>query len=175
MNRRQALTWKTRSSLRIIRDINREKGISVIMTTHDMIQASRVADEIIFMFEGQLAGSKYENIFSGNIETAENGKKYCVIRDGLRFAVGFGESGPLRLSINPEGIQMNRAGVENADRDLIKGRLIQLTAEKNRVRALVDVGVPLSVIVSKEYFNSLNIGMGEELMLDIPEESVKVF
>ncbi|MBW1820659.1 MAG: ATP-binding cassette domain-containing protein, partial [Deltaproteobacteria bacterium] len=40
---------------RIIKKINREKGISVIFTTHDMIQASRLADETVFLFEGKVA------------------------------------------------------------------------------------------------------------------------
>ncbi|HJX34181.1 MAG TPA: ATP-binding cassette domain-containing protein, partial [Desulfatiglandales bacterium] len=46
---------------RIMRDINREKGISVIFTTHDMVQASRLADEIVFLFDGKVAESIYEN------------------------------------------------------------------------------------------------------------------
>ena len=58
---------------RIIREINRKKGISVIFTTHDMIQASRMADEIVFMFEGKAADSIHENIFSGRIETDPGG------------------------------------------------------------------------------------------------------
>ncbi|MBW1769069.1 MAG: hypothetical protein JRJ65_18730, partial [Deltaproteobacteria bacterium] len=72
---------------RIIREINRERKISVIFTTHDMTQASRVADEIVFMFEGKVGGSIYENIFSGQIETDTDGRNYCTIQNGFRLRV----------------------------------------------------------------------------------------
>jgi tungstate transport system ATP-binding protein len=48
---------------RIIREINRTKSISVVFTTHNMIQASRLADETVFLYEGKVARSIYENIF----------------------------------------------------------------------------------------------------------------
>ena len=42
---------------RIIQEINQTKGISVIFTTHNMIQASRLADETVFLYEGKVARS----------------------------------------------------------------------------------------------------------------------
>ncbi len=160
---------------RIIREINRKKGISVIFTTHDMIQASRMADEIVFMFEGKAADSIHENIFSGRIETDPGGDKYCLIREGLRVGLRTGRTGQVRMAINPGRVVINRDGGEISNENNFKGRLMQLTYEKGRVRAVIDIGVPLSVLIPEEAVNDLNLVMGEMVWLSIPQGSIEVF
>jgi len=49
---------------RIIGEIRGREGISVVFTTHNMVQASRLAEETLFLFEGKLARSTYENILA---------------------------------------------------------------------------------------------------------------
>jgi tungstate transport system ATP-binding protein len=161
---------------RIIRDINREKGISVIFTTHDMIQASRLADEIVFLFDGKAAESIYENIYSGRIETGECGRKYCVLQGGLKFNIETERSGFVRVSIDPGSIIISR----DKDDDILKGnifqgRMIQLTDEQNKVRALVDIGIPLSVLIPREAGRDLHLGLGEEVWLSCLPEAFEIF
>ena len=52
---------------------------------------------------------------------------------------------------------------------------MQLTYEKGRVRALIDIGVPLSVLIPGKAVNDLNLVMGEGVWLSIPEGSIEVF
>jgi len=161
---------------RIIREINREKGISVIFTTHDMIQASRLADEIVFLFDGRVAESIYENIFSGNVETNENGQKYCVLKDGLRFNIETERSGPVRISINPGAIIISQGSHNDFSKgNIFKGKLIQLTDEQRRVRALVDIGIPLSVLIPKEVISDLKLVIGEDVWLSCLSEGFEIF
>jgi len=160
---------------RIIQEINRSKGISVIFTTHNMVQASRLADETIFLFEGKVARSIYENIFSGLIETDAKGSKYCVLQSGLRLRVKSEKSGTNRISIDPSAVKISQRGVRASQENTFKGKLIQLTDERLRVRALVDVGIPLSVLIPKPVFRGQRLGMGEEVWLTCPVESIEVF
>jgi tungstate transport system ATP-binding protein len=161
---------------RIIREINREKGISVIFTTHDMIQASKLADEIVFLFDGKAAESIYENIFSGHIEKNEDGQKYCVLQDEVKFNIETERSGPVRISINPGAIIISR-GPDNdiSKENIFKGRLVQLTDEQRSVRALVDIGIPLSVLIPKEVIIDLNLVIGEEVWLSCLSEGFEIF
>ena len=160
---------------RIIKEINREKGISVIFTTHDMIQASRLADETLFLYEGKVAQSIYENIFSGHIEVDPKGYKYCVLNSGLKLRVSSQNTGSVRISIDPKAVKLNQKGSSHSKYNSFKGTLIQLADEQTRVRALVDMGIPMSVLISKEIFKSLHLGLGEEVRLYCPEESIDVF
>lgn len=47
----------------VIQDILRDKGITVIFSTHNHLEAARLADNKIFMSGGKLAGPGGENLF----------------------------------------------------------------------------------------------------------------
>ena len=160
---------------RIIKEINGKKGISVIFTTHDMIQASRLADETVFLFEGKVAQSIHENIFSGHIEVDPKGYKYCVLYSGLKLRVSSQNTGSVRISIDPCAVRLNQKERGCSTHNSFKGTLMQLANEQNKVRAMVDVGIPLSVLIPKDVFKSLHLDLGEEVRLYCPEESIDVF
>ena len=159
---------------RLIKEINREKGISIIFTTHDMIQASRLADETLFLYEGKVAQSAYENIFSGYIEIDPKGHKYCVLNSGLKLRVSSEKSGSIRISIDPKAVKLNQKE-SSSTYNSFKGNLIQLADEKINVRALVDVGIPLSILISKDIFKGLHLNLGEEVWIHCPKDSIDVF
>jgi len=158
---------------RIIQEINREKGISVIFTTHDMVQASRLADDTIFLYDGKTTHSTYENIFSGLIEVTEEGRKYCLVQKQLTLGVQTHQSGPVRIFIDPTLVKITSNQSEGAAENTFCGRLIQLTDEQSRIRALVDVGIPLSVLIPKEQFKNMCLSPGEAVCLTCPTESIK--
>jgi tungstate transport system ATP-binding protein len=160
---------------RIIHEINRTKGITVIFTTHNLMQASKLADETLSLFEGKVARSIYENIFNAHIETDARGCKYCALQNGLRLVVKTENSGQIRISIDPSKVKIIQRESDYSLDNTFKGRLIQLTEEHGRVRALVDAGIPLSVLIPKEVFGNLHLVLGEELWLTCPGESIEVF
>jgi tungstate transport system ATP-binding protein len=159
---------------RILREINQEKGISVIFTTHDMNQAARLADEVIFLFEGRLAQSTYENIFSGQILPGENGEPYCLVQNKLKLDINKGHMGPVRIAINPNTIQVSQTADDPPPPNSFKGRLLQLSDEKNKVRALVDIGLPLCVLISKEDLAAMSLDMGSTVWLTCPPDSIEI-
>jgi tungstate transport system ATP-binding protein len=160
---------------RIIGEINQKKEISVIFTTHNMIQASRLAEKTVFLFEGKVARSTYENIFSGFIEEDDNGEKNCILQGGVKLHVKNGKPGPVRISIDPERIKIGREDGDLSSKNAFAGRLIQLTDEHSRVRALMDVGIMISVLIPKERLDDLDIRIGMRLWVCCPEQSIEVF
>jgi tungstate transport system ATP-binding protein len=160
---------------RIIQEINRTKGISVIFTTHNMIQASRLADETVFLYDGRVAQAIYENIFSGHIQADKSGRQLCAVQNGLSLHVQTDKSGPVRITIDPSVVKISQNGNLFPAENTFEGKLIQLTHEQNRVRALVDVGVPLSVLIHREVFSSLQLGVGDDVWLNCPGESIEIF
>jgi tungstate transport system ATP-binding protein len=160
---------------RIIGEINQKRDISVIFTTHNMIQASRLAEKTVFLFEGRVARSTYENIFSGFIEEDKKEDKICVLQGGVKLYVKNGKPGPVRISIDPERINIWREGSDRSSKNRFTGRLIQLTDENSRVRALIDVGIMLSVLIPKERLEDLDIRVGMRLWVGCPEQSIEVF
>jgi tungstate transport system ATP-binding protein len=159
----------------IIAEINRTKGISVIFTTHNMLQASKLAQETVFLYEGKVAESIHENIFSGRLEADEEGSKYCMLQNGPRFRVHSDKLGSVRISINPRALRISRDEGDSSTENTLRGRLIQLTDEQKQVRALMDVGVPLSVLVPREVFGDLHLSLGEDVWLICPADGIEIF
>lgn len=160
---------------RIIRDINRTRGISVIFTTHNMLQASRLADETVFLFDGKVAQSIYENIFSGRVEMAANGSTNCVLQNGLKMSVRSQKMGPVRISIDPGSIKFAQGKNDSPTENTFRGRLSQLSDEGSKVRALVDVGIPVSILIPRDEFKTLQLSVGEAVEITCPEEGIEVF
>ncbi|NVM21492.1 MAG: ATP-binding cassette domain-containing protein [Desulfobacterales bacterium] len=158
----------------ILRDINIQKGISVIFTTHNTSQATRLSGNIVFLFNGKPASSIYENIFTGPITADGNGDKYCSIHDKLKVAVRTNKTGYVKISVNPMMIKVLPVQAADAGDRRLVGRVIQLTDEGGHVRALVDVGLPFSVLLSQEEYKRAPILAGERVALFCPQESVEV-
>jgi tungstate transport system ATP-binding protein len=160
---------------RIIKEINRDKNISVIFTTHDMVQASRIADEIVFLYDGKITDLIHENIFSGKI-VSEGEKKYCVLSRGIRININTDKSGPARISINPSGLSFQGNGNDfQSNENIFRGKLIQLTDQGQRIRALIDIGLPINVLMEYDRFDEIGPRVGEEVYLEIPENSIEFF
>jgi tungstate transport system ATP-binding protein len=159
----------------IIREINRLKGISVIFTTHDRLQASRIADNILFIHEGKISESINENIFSGRIEKTSAWDTFCVIRDDIKIPVITGRTGQVRISISSDAVKIRNCENNPEAGYTIKGRIIQLTDEKEYIRALIDIGVPLSIIIPRDVVPSAFPGIGEQAWLSFDPEKVEVF
>ena len=159
----------------IIKDINEQKGISVIITTHDMVQASRVADKTIFLFEGKATGTISENIFSGQFESNKDTKGLFKIQNGLILHTATARGGTARISVNPNQIKLIKTVDQARGVNIFKGRLIQLTDEHDLVRSLVDIGIPITVLTPKKVFKQVLPAVGEDICIQCPPESIDVF
>lgn len=159
---------------RIIREINQIKGISVIFTTHDIVQTSRLADDTLFLFEGKVAKSIYENIFSARIETGTDGQQYCVLPNGFKLKTRSEKTGQTRISISPGKIRINQNNF-NTQENTQKGKILQLNQDQFNVRVLVDAGLPLNVLIPKESFKSHEMAIGDDVWVTCPAESIDIF
>jgi len=159
---------------RIIRDINRQNGISVIFTTHDRIQASRIADNIVFIHEGKVAESDHENVFGGIMEIDAKGEKFCVIQENLKIPVETERTGQVRISIIPSAVRVFRVPGNIQEMRGIKGRVIQLSDEKGFIRAVIDIGVPLTVIMPPDRVGNTIPGIGEDAWVAFSPEMIEV-
>ena len=156
---------------RVIKEIRRDQGMSVIFTTHDLIQASRLADETVVLFEGKRSETTHENLFSGRIEVDSFGNAYCRVNDTIRLPVWTEKRGRVKIAVRPGAVVLR---AQREERDAFAGRVIQLTDHQGGVRALVDVGFPVSVILSPASFRSSSLLIGQSVWLTFPKDSVQV-
>jgi tungstate transport system ATP-binding protein len=158
----------------IIKKINREKGISIMFTSHDMLQVSRLADEIIYINNGKISETIHENIFSGRIIKGYKGN-YIEIQDKIKFPIQISGHDSARISIDPLKINIKKGMNIDIDSDhQFKGRLVQLTDEGDRVRVHVDINIPLILLMEKEKCSISGLTIGDTVIVECPHESIQI-
>jgi tungstate transport system ATP-binding protein len=156
----------------IIRHLHSEKGISVIFSTHDLFQASALADEKIFLFEGRPGASVWENIFNGRVISEESGK-YCLINEKVSIPVKTDKEGNIKISVNPVSLKLGASG-DGHRAELLKGKIFQVAEERGRVRVSADVGIRLSISLTRKEYTEQRICVGDHVMIRCPEYGIEV-
>jgi tungstate transport system ATP-binding protein len=162
----------------ILRTINTEKKISVVFTTHDRTQANALAQEILVLNRGRLIPAAYENFFSGTIEPANLSGYRFVLQNGMTFDVPVsqvkGRSGSAKAFIDPTGIEIVKMQ-ENVNRQgVLSGRIESITAENGKIRLVVDSGVSINILLSKDDYRSKKVMVGDNVKVAAAPGSVHI-
>jgi tungstate transport system ATP-binding protein len=160
---------------RILNEINTQKKISVIFTTHNLTQASRLSRQVISLFEGRKVHSMYENIFKGKITGEENGEKICLIQDQVRISLKTEKEGNVRLAIDPLEIRILTEPDPSVTKNIFKGKVVQLTDEGEQIRIVAEIGIPLNILLPKTLFRESSVHIGEHVDIYCPFEAVQIF
>jgi tungstate transport system ATP-binding protein len=159
----------------IIRSINEQNKITVILTTHNLTQASRLSHRVIALFDGRRVPSIFENICSAAIGKEADGTPSCLIRDRIRLRLNTVKTGSVRLAIDPYQVRLLKQGAPLDGENVLKGKLVQLSAENTHVRAVVDIGIPLNILIPAADFRNGNHSIGDEVHVRCPREALQVF
>jgi len=160
---------------RIMKDINARKNISLVFTTHDPGQASRLSHRVITLFDGRLVNSAFGNIFKGYISTEENGEKLCLLEDRVHLVVEAHRSGEVKVSLDPTKIKVLGQGDPGPLQNRMKGIVVRLTDEGSQILLTLDVGIPLNVFLSKDDPSHQSLTLRQEVQVHCPPEAIQVF
>ena len=160
---------------RIMTEINARKGISVIFTSHNLTQASKIAHRVVSLHEGQKAASVFENIFSGEMIDSGNGEKVCLVQGRVKLHLTTERTGNVRLAIDSSRMRILGEQEKGLRKNVFKGKLLQLTDENGHIRAIADIGIPLSVILPKPVLRDKPLYIGEEVILHCPPDAIQIF
>jgi len=160
---------------RMLMEINAQEKISVIFTTHNLVQASKLSHKVISLFEGRTVPSIFENIFSGKIIRDVNGDRSCVIQGKIKLHINTAKTGNVRLSIDPLRIEVLTEQDITLEKNIFKGRVIQLTDAHDKVRAVVDIGIPLNILLPRDRLRVPPILIGDEVKIFCPGDATQIF
>lgn len=157
---------------RIIRDLHRESGIAVILATHNLFQAAKLAEEHVFLFDGQLGTGMYENFFSGRAEAGPEGP-VCRVDRQVALPLSEAAEGNIRIAVNPKSVRIHATCPEADRRAVFSGRLVQITAEGDKVRLLADIGIPLNSLLTAKAFRESRLRVGDSVYVHCPAYGVR--
>lgn len=168
--------------LNILRQINNEKKITVLFTTHDSFQAASLANHILYLDHGRLTEAPSENIFPAVWTRTGDHRGVLDIQGAIRLNIPSemmgGEKEKIRLMIHPGKLDL---GAPDRDHDKadsgnqpVTGRVVQITEEKDKIRIVVDVGTRLTLLVPRDKYVRDRTLVGEQVSVLIPPEAVEI-
>lgn len=166
----------------ILRRINEEKKITVLFTTHDRFQAAFLARNILYLDHGRLTDAPSENVFTATLIHREDLEGIWDIQGAIRLRIPSemtrGAQDKIRLMIRPDKLLI---GDPEEDRDegdsgdhSMAGRVVQITEEKDSVRIVVDAGVWITLLVSKDTYREDPTLVGDRVTIPIPVTAVEI-
>jgi tungstate transport system ATP-binding protein len=166
---------------RVVADLRKDQGITVVMATHNLEQGQRLCDRLAVMAGGRLVqiGTPLEifyrpmnievaqfvgaeNLVEGVVERMDRGVAFVRVRDAtLAVAVHAPVLGPVTVAVRPEEIVLSkgdacRPGTANH----LHGRVTETESEGPLVRVAIDCGFPLVALIRRLRFLELGLEAG---------------
>jgi tungstate transport system ATP-binding protein len=156
----------------LITTLRDTRGLSVVLCTHDHLQAVRLAQQKINLFDGRLDPRHYENVFSGRrIDTPEGPQ--CVINGRMHLPLPPTAHDRVRVAVDPSLLHIVPAAA-GGHADGLAGRVIQLSEENGWVRVVVAAGVPMAVLMPLDDYLARHLCIGDPVRLRCPPEAVSL-
>jgi tungstate transport system ATP-binding protein len=179
----------------LITDLKKQFGITVILSTHDMIQGQRLADRIAVVIDGrigQIGISKQifyqpmnravaemvgvENILEGVVAENEAGLA-AIDANGVRIAACSSASPgtPVTLYMRPEDVTLyEKDNIRSSARNRFAGQITEVIPIGPMVRLKVDVGVKLTAVITQRSFEELGLAQRNEITLAFKASAIHV-
>ena len=165
--------------LGILRQINAEKKITIIFTTHDRSQTASLAHHTLMLNQGRLVPTTYENLFQAELQNAPNGGMECVIQSQLTVSLSAQSAGNrigrVRLYIDPEKIELAVRKNGQSHRNAITGRVVSAAEENGRVRLQVDAGMIIHVLMRGDDYAKIRLAAGDLVQVRIHSEAIHFY
>lgn len=157
-----------------VKEIRKKLGSILIVTTNSFNQAYRMSSDIIAMNNGQIADFVSENVFSGNLSECDGGLKRMDVCPGTAIIVSTERSGKIHIAIDPRDIIIFREAPNTSARNCFKGTVAGTETIGPNVRLLVDAGVNIYALITKQSFEEMGINIGSNVFASFKVNSVKV-
>lgn len=168
-------TYMDRNNIRrtekLVSELNKEKGKTIIFTTQDLHRAQATADIVLTLFRSNLITASLANLFHGKV-TAE-GKIFDTGRTKIEITAGKGDEG--HLSIDPANIVISAESLTSSMRNSFKGRITAIIEENGKVRIEVDAGEKFYAFITKKSLTLLKLHIGDEAYISFKSTAVEVF
>jgi tungstate transport system ATP-binding protein len=176
----------------IIATVNRESKATIVMATHNMFQAKNLPQRIALITNGKISEvgtpteifgglsktlisfAALENTFNGNAKVTEDGTTVVDIGNGVQIEATVQRHGKISVFVSPEDIILSERRFTSSARNVLKGRIVDISDLGSVVRLRVDVGKPFIVQITKRSFSEIRLNLNTEVFLAFKASSVQI-
>ncbi|CAG35058.1 energy-coupling factor ABC transporter ATP-binding protein [Desulfotalea psychrophila] len=165
--------------LAVLERINRERGTSIIFSTHYLSQGHRLADHTLLLQNGSLSNVLNENVYRGQLVGEKGADTIWQLAGSLLLRVSGAclpsSAQELKLWVDPEGIGFSLLGSGMAvgqEDNVYSGHLVGISRHRSLVKLQLDIGIPLIIYTNYENYRSLSLMVGDKLAVTIPSHAI---
>ena len=158
----------------ILQELNKKHGITIIVATHDVNQAYRLSDEVIYLFAGKIEKSPMENLMKGKI-VIKNEDLFLFDTGKIQVVLLPGRDHINHIAIPPEDIIVSHKPITTSARNSFAGTIFHVTDEEDFVSLMVDIGEKLKVKITKKSFQEMGLNLGSAVYVTFKSSSVETF
>jgi tungstate transport system ATP-binding protein len=161
----------------VLREAGRAWGTTVVFSTHNFSQASRLADAILYLSEGRRVEFGHENCFSGTAAT-DGRMSWIEPKPGLRIVFPGATSGHVTCVIDPAAIRLEPLGERSGrttEPNVFRGKVSRMETT-DEATALVRTSGELvfRASVPTASLEAAGISLSTAVLLTFDAESVRL-
>lgn len=188
-----ALDSRTRERMRTeLSRIRKLTGTTIIQITHHFDDVFALADRVAIMREGTIiqTGETADvflhpadtfiaeflgigNIIRGTSSRAGNITK-IMTRDGTVFVAASGTTGEVVATLHAEDVILSEAPFASSARNCLSGTVTEVIPAGSTVRVILDVGFPLTALLTRESCRDLHLETGSKVFATFKASAVHV-
>lgn len=158
----------------LIGRINRERGTSIVITTHDLSQAYRLTERVFSLFEGSLVASTMHNLFSGEVRYREEGPYFDTGAVRVWFVPNEPTVEATHISIDPENIIASAEPFASSARNQFQGTVTEVVEQGGRILLKVRSQETFRVQITDRSLKTMGLTVGSRVYLTFKASSVKL-
>jgi tungstate transport system ATP-binding protein len=176
----------------VLASVNRESKTTIVIATHNMFQAKSLPHRVALITYGRIretgtpkeifsrlsktlvSFAGLENTFAGKAKVAENGTTMIDIGKDIQIVVATQCRGKVSVFISPEDIILSKNRFASSARNILKGRIVEISDLGNIVRLKVDVGKPFIVQITKRSFKDMGLNLNMDVYIAFKASSVQI-
>lgn len=149
-----------------------QQGVSILLTTHDLDQAYRIADNIITLNAGKVTEGSIANVYHGTVY--RNGSHAVFNTTQLSITIPAGHESCRTATIPTEAISISMTSKSSSVHNQFRGRVIAVRDQHVGVEVTVDAGEIFIARIAEETYQALNLRLGQEVSLVFTAEAVRL-
>lgn len=172
-----------------ISSLKREKGVTIVMATHNLGQAEELSERVVLLDEGRVVEdvhpkglllspsarmamfTRSDNVFTGDSKLVD-GVSHVDIGSGVAVRTAFSQEGRVTIYVRPEDIILSRERMESSARNTLRGSILSVEDTDSVVRLRVDVGRVFTIQITRRSLVEMGLNVGQEVYLTFKASSV---
>lgn len=159
-----------------LQTVNRTAGTTIVFSTHNFAQASRLSDEIFYLSEGRKVNFSHENCFRGEARS-DSHSSWLEPFPSLKIVLPEKNNGYVTCFINPEEIEIITEDdpLSFSELNVFSGRVTRLEIN-NHNKAVVRVSGRLTfrAVVPIDEVEKKKIYLSREVKVKFSQHAVKI-